>query len=79
MPHHPTALLIIRAWVEDGSAVPLRANVRATGDVSLGIERSLTLVEPDAVREAVESWLQAVLEASDADTETNRARTADGN
>jgi hypothetical protein len=61
MPTPPTGLLIIRAWVEAGSAEPLRAQIRVTRDISTGIEQSLTLVETDAVGDLVEAWLQSVL------------------
>ena len=62
MPSHRTGLLIIRAWIEDGSAQRLRAHVRVTDDVSAGIERTLTLVEPDTVGELVDAWLESVLD-----------------
>jgi hypothetical protein len=58
MPTRRTGLLIIRAWTEEGSAKPLRAQVRITGDISTGIERTLTLAQPDAVVELVDAWLQ---------------------
>jgi hypothetical protein len=61
VPSTPTALLIIRAWVEEGSAQPLRAQVRVTRDISTGIERTLTLAERDAVVQMVDGWLQEVL------------------
>ena len=52
-----TGLLIIRAYFETESPVPLRAEIRLTSDVSAGIERELTLVDVDHVAEAVRSWL----------------------
>jgi hypothetical protein len=52
-----TGLLIIRAWIEDGSAKPLRATIRQTTDVSVGIERDLLFADPDAVCAAVQDWL----------------------
>jgi hypothetical protein len=67
MPSHRTGLLIIRAWVEEGSADPLRAQVRVTGDISTGIEHTLTLVQPDTVGELVDTWLEGVLGARTAD------------
>ena len=57
-------LLIIRAWVEDGSDEPLRAEVRITNDVSAGFQRTVTLARADEVRATVEAWLADVLEAS---------------
>jgi hypothetical protein len=53
-----TGLLIIRAWAEPGSSSPLRIQVRLTTDVSLGVERSETVTEPDAAVEIVQIWLQ---------------------
>ena len=56
-----TGLLIIRAWVEEGSSEPLRADVRATTDVSAGIERSVTLAHAKEVGAAVQKWLAEIL------------------
>jgi hypothetical protein len=64
MTNHRTGLLVIRAWVEEGSAEPLRAQIRVTGDVSTGIERSLTLVQSDTVSELVDTWLHGMLHPS---------------
>lgn len=52
-----TGLLIIRAWTEPGSSSPLRVQIRITTDLSLGVERSETLAEADAVVEVVRAWL----------------------
>jgi hypothetical protein len=57
MPIGSTGLLIIRAYLETESPVPLRAEIRLTSDVSAGIERALTLVDVDRVVEVVRSWL----------------------
>lgn len=56
-----SALLIIRAWVEPLSEEPLRAQLRMTGDVSLGFERAVTLARPDEVCAAVREWLTSVV------------------
>ena len=56
-PSDHTGLLIIRAWTEQGSSEPLRAQVRLSTDVSVGIERTLTLVRDDDVCAAVREWL----------------------
>jgi hypothetical protein len=50
-----TSLLIIRAWLEDGSSEPLRAQVRLTGDVSKGFERTVNLTSIQAVCGEVEA------------------------
>lgn len=58
---HKTGLLIIRAWVEDGSPEPLRADVRATTDVSAGLDRAVTLARAEDVGATVQTWLAEVL------------------
>jgi hypothetical protein len=58
-----TGLLVIRAWVEPGSASPLRAQIRLTTDVSVGFERSRTVTQADAVMEIVQSWLLEMVAA----------------
>ena len=57
MPIGSTGLLIIRAYLETDSPVPLTAEIRLTSDVSAGIERTLTLVDVDRVAEVVRNWL----------------------
>ena len=64
MPASRTGLLIIRAWIEEGSSEPLRAHIRLTTDVSSGFEQSLTLSQAPSVCEAVETWLGNVLSGS---------------
>lgn len=56
-----TGLLIIRAWIEEGSSEPLRAQIRLTGDVSIGFERELTLARTEEVCAAVREWLADIL------------------
>jgi hypothetical protein len=56
-----TGLLIIRAWVEEGSSEILRADLRAATDVSAGFDRTVTLARPDAVGASVQQWLADVL------------------
>ena len=68
MDTHRTALLIIRAWIERGSLKPLRAQIRLTTDVSLGLPSEVTLTDAAAVGDAVETWLVDV--ASDEPTPT---------
>jgi hypothetical protein len=53
--------MIIRAWVEHGSSMPLRARIRLTTDVGSGFESEQTLADVAAVSAAVELWLQDVL------------------
>lgn len=59
-----TGLLIIRAWVEPGSSSPLRAQIRLTTDVAHGFERSLTLIQEEAVVTTVHAWLSEMLAGS---------------
>jgi hypothetical protein len=56
-------LLVIRAWVEDGSTRPLRAEIRLTADIALGFERRIILSEARPVNEGVRAWLEAVAAA----------------
>ena len=58
------ALLTIRAWCEEGSPNPLRAEIRMTSDVSSGFQDSMTLSQVPAVCEAVETWLGNLLSGS---------------
>jgi predicted transcriptional regulator len=54
-------LFIIRAWVEPGSSLPLRAHIRRTTDVSQGLEQGLTVAEKEAVVAAVRAWLSEMV------------------
>ena len=54
-------LFIIRAWVEPGSSLPLRAHIRRTTDVSQGLELGLTVAEKEAVVAAVQAWLSEMV------------------
>jgi hypothetical protein len=54
-----------RAWVEDGSSRPLRAEIRVSHDTTLGFQRQLTLSDADDVEGMVRTWLQAVLAGSE--------------
>ena len=65
MESHRTGLLIIRAWVEEGSSEPLRIRLRMTSDVSVGFERTLTLLRPEEVCATVREWLADVLEGEE--------------
>ncbi|PWI09951.1 hypothetical protein DIZ27_12665 [Streptomyces sp. NWU339] len=56
-----TGVMIIRVWVEEGSAQPLRAHIRLTDDVASGVERSMTLTRVNAVCRVVQEWLEEVL------------------
>jgi len=60
-----TGLLIIRAWIEEGSSEPLRARVQLSTDVSAGFERTPTFARAEAVCAAVHEWLAEI--SSDAE------------
>jgi hypothetical protein len=55
------ALLTIRAWCEEGSEYPLRAEIRIADDVSSGFRSTVTFVHTDVVLEAVREFLDSVL------------------
>ncbi|HSO97017.1 MAG TPA: hypothetical protein VLV81_13370 [Acidimicrobiia bacterium] len=56
-----TALLIIRAWIEEGSSAPLRAQLSMTSDVSNGMERTSSHSDVADVGTQVEGWLRKIL------------------
>jgi hypothetical protein len=56
-----TALLTIRAWREDGSEHPLRAEIRLTNDVTSGFQHALTVADTERVLEAVRGFLEDLL------------------
>jgi hypothetical protein len=60
------ALLTIRAWCEEGSETPLRAQIRFTRDVSSGFQTALTVAHTERVVNAVRAFLEDVLSSSDA-------------
>src|SRR5688500_4393498 len=61
MPTYRTGLLIIRAWLEKGSRKPLRAQIRATTDVSKGFDSELTVTDVATTSAAVETRLGDVM------------------
>jgi hypothetical protein len=60
----PVALLTIRAWREDGSHHPLRAEIRSTTDVSYGFQYQLTVADAEGAVDAVLAFLEDVLLSS---------------
>jgi hypothetical protein len=56
----PVGLLVIRAWMEEGSEQGLRVVVRLTGDSWQGFERELVLSDPGRVQALVGEWLAEV-------------------
>ena len=66
-----TGLLVIRAWQEDGSPVPLRADVRRTLDVTEGLPGLERFVDPDKVCAVVRAWLEAMISSPDATVTTS--------
>jgi hypothetical protein len=51
-------LMLLRVWSEQGSAEPLRVDVRQTTDLSTGFRRTTTLTDIDAVLAAVRRFLE---------------------
>ena len=60
----PTGLLIIRAWTEEGSSEPLRAQIRLTTDISTGIQNTLTFARAEEVCATVQEWLARISSAA---------------
>jgi hypothetical protein len=56
----PIALLTIRAWCEDRSDDPLRAEIRLTKDVSSGFQHQLTVAHTENAVEVVRAILDGV-------------------
>jgi hypothetical protein len=56
-----TALLTIRAWCEEDSRSPLRAQVRSTSDVSSGFRSTVTVTDIDEAVRAVRAFLEEVV------------------
>jgi hypothetical protein len=59
------ALLTIRAWCEEGSETPLRAQIRFTRDVSSGFQSALTVAHTERVMNAVRAFLEDVLSSGE--------------
>jgi hypothetical protein len=59
----PVGLLVIRAWLEEGSERPLRVEVRMTTDSAYGFERELVFSVPEPVAALVPSWLEELVAA----------------
>jgi hypothetical protein len=57
----PVALLVIRAWLEEGAERPLRVQARLTADSGRGFERELVFSESAPVEALVRGWLADVL------------------
>ena len=66
MASYRTGLLIIRAWLEEESEKPLRADVRSTADVSKGFDSARTVTDADAVAAIVQTWLAQFIEGNGA-------------
>ena len=57
------ALLTIRAWCEEGSSDPLRAEIRMTSDVSSGFQTVEVVAQRQRVMDAVKAFLDDVFAA----------------
>ncbi len=74
MPKFRDALLIMRAWVERGSAAPLRVSIRHSEDLADGLGQTITVTSPEAGSQAVKAWLDSVVEADRLDEAGRTAR-----
>jgi hypothetical protein len=59
---NPTALLVLRVWMERGSALPLRAYIRQTANASLGFEVTSVETDVEAAVASVRTWLQGLVD-----------------
>jgi hypothetical protein len=57
------ALLTIRAWCEEGSSDPLRAEIRMTSDVSSGFQTVEVVAQRERVMDSVKAFLDGVFAA----------------
>lgn len=73
-----TALLTIRAWCEEGSQHPLRAEIRLSDDVAFGFRSTQTFIHPDAAVDAVRDFLDRVLCSADDPPVTPMSRPGHG-
>jgi hypothetical protein len=69
------ALLTIRAWCEEGSKHPLRAEIRLADDVSAGFRSTVTVAHGEAVVAAVRDFLESVLCPSPIDLDSPSSRS----
>jgi hypothetical protein len=72
------ALLVIRAWCEDGATRPLRAEVRVADDVATGLRPPMTFVDVNDVIEAVRNFLAGAGCSTNEDPLTLESRLGDG-
>jgi len=75
----PTALLVLRVWIEHGSTLPLRAYIRETSDVSHGFERISTHTEVEVAVQSVRTWLEALIAEDAARTDQPDSTHDDSN
>ncbi len=59
---NPTALLVLRVWMEEGSDRPLRAYIRQTADISRGFEVATVETDVEATVASVRAWLQGLVD-----------------
>jgi hypothetical protein len=56
-----TAVLIVRAWLEDGTETPLRARIIHTLDVTGHGEILTAVATQEEIHAAVQTWLDAFM------------------
>ena len=62
-PAHATAVIVVRAWFEDGEHDRLRARITQTLDVTSAGGTTSAVATAQAIRDAVDGWLTAFLTA----------------
>ncbi len=58
--HSRGGVLVIRAWLEDGTAAELRARLISVDDVETGQERVSWAASTEEVCAAVATWLEEI-------------------
>lgn len=74
----PSGLMIIRAWMEEDSIKPLRAQIRLTQNVAHGFSRELKLTDVESVSAGVEAWLREFLASKSQPSSSTRCLLTDG-
>ncbi|MDX6534964.1 MAG: hypothetical protein QOJ13_3245 [Gaiellales bacterium] len=61
MNRRPTAVLVVRVWMDGDRPASLRARITSTADVSQRSEVNSVASSPDQIRAAMSQWLGAFL------------------
>ncbi|MEX2486314.1 MAG: hypothetical protein WD377_01725 [Nitriliruptoraceae bacterium] len=58
MNQQQTGLMVLRVWTEEGSAAPLRVDIRQTTDPPSGFHGTMTFSDIDLVVDTVRTFLE---------------------